>query len=56
MRAVVQRVTEASVRVGDAVVGSIGPGLCVLVGIGDGDLATDAEVWPGIQPGHGGVY
>src|SRR5687767_9206562 len=33
MRAVVQRVTRASVTVGDEVVGSIGAGLCVLVGV-----------------------
>jgi D-aminoacyl-tRNA deacylase len=33
MRAVVQRVTRATVRVDDAVIGSIGPGLCVLVGV-----------------------
>jgi D-tyrosyl-tRNA(Tyr) deacylase len=33
MRAVVQRVTRASVTVGGAVVGAIGPGLCVLVGV-----------------------
>lgn len=41
MRAVVQRVTRASVTVGDEVVGSIGPGLCVLVGVThDDDLAA----------------
>ena len=33
MRAVVQRVSEAQVTVGDEVVGAIGPGLCVLVGV-----------------------
>ena len=33
MRAVVQRVTWARVRVDDEVVGEIGPGLCVLVGV-----------------------
>jgi D-tyrosyl-tRNA(Tyr) deacylase len=33
VRAVVQRVTRASVRVGDEVVGEIGLGLCVLVGV-----------------------
>ena len=33
MRAVVQRVTRASVSVGDEVVGAIGGGLCVLVGV-----------------------
>jgi D-aminoacyl-tRNA deacylase len=33
MRALIQRVTGARVRVGDEVVGEIGPGLCVLVGV-----------------------
>lgn len=33
MRAVVQRVTRASVTVDGEVVGRIGPGLCVLVGV-----------------------
>ena len=33
MRAVVQRVTRATVRVDGAVVGSIGAGLCVLIGV-----------------------
>jgi D-tyrosyl-tRNA(Tyr) deacylase len=33
MRAVVQRVSEARVTVGDEVVGEIGRGLCVLVGV-----------------------
>lgn len=37
MRALVQRVSEASVTVDDEVVGSIGPGLCVLVGVTHGD-------------------
>ena len=39
MRAVVQRVSQASVRVGDEVVGAIGAGLCVLVGV----THTDTE-------------
>lgn len=42
MRAVVQRVLDASVTVEGTVVGSIGPGLLVLLGIQRGD--TDAEV------------
>ena len=40
MRALVQRVTEARVTVGDEVVGEIGPGLCVLIGVTNDD--TDA--------------
>jgi len=43
MRAVVQRVTEASVRVAGEVVGQIGPGLVVLLGVGRGDDEADAE-------------
>ena len=43
MRAVVQRVSEASVSVDGKVAGSIGPGLCVLVGVAQGDTAQDAE-------------
>jgi len=37
MRVVCQRVTEARVRVDGAVVGEIGPGLCVLLGVRRGD-------------------
>lgn len=43
MRAVVQRVTEASVTVDGGVVGSIGPGLCVLVGVTHGDTEAQAS-------------
>lgn len=43
MRAVVQRVSEASVAVDGKMVGSIGPGLCVLVGVAQGDAVQDAE-------------
>jgi D-tyrosyl-tRNA(Tyr) deacylase len=43
MRALLQRVSEASVSVGGKVVGAIGPGLCVLVGVAQGDSAQDAE-------------
>ena len=37
MRLLLQRVSRAEVRVGGAVVGSIGPGLAVLLGIGPRD-------------------
>jgi D-aminoacyl-tRNA deacylase len=43
VRAVVQRVAEARVRVADEVVGEIGAGLCVLLGVAHGDEAADAE-------------
>jgi D-tyrosyl-tRNA(Tyr) deacylase len=42
VRAVVQRVTRAEVRVGDDVVGKIAQGLLVLVGVGVDDDADDA--------------
>ncbi len=44
MRAVVQRVTSASVSSGGEVIGAIGHGLLVLVGIGKGD-ASDQMRW-----------
>jgi len=41
VRAVVQRVTQARVTVGNEEVGAVGPGLCVLVGVThDDDEAT----------------
>jgi D-tyrosyl-tRNA(Tyr) deacylase len=43
MRAIIQRVTSASVSVGGQLISSIGPGLCVLVGISRGDVEKDAE-------------
>jgi D-aminoacyl-tRNA deacylase len=43
MRAVVQRVSEASVEMDDAVVGQIGPGLAVLVGVKERDTEADAR-------------
>lgn len=42
MRAVVQRVSRAEVRVDGEVVGRIGQGLLVLVGAGQGDSESDA--------------
>jgi D-aminoacyl-tRNA deacylase len=44
MRAVIQRVSEASVRVGGQCVAQIGRGLVALVGIEAGDQAAD-RVW-----------
>ena len=42
MRALIQRVTHASVSVGDEVVGTIGPGLCVFVGVTHDDTPAMA--------------
>ena len=43
VKAVVQRVSSARVRVGDRIAGEIGPGLCVLLGLARGDEHADAE-------------
>jgi len=43
MKAVIQRVAESSVRVGDETVGQIGPGLVVLLGVGLNDRPADAD-------------
>jgi D-tyrosyl-tRNA(Tyr) deacylase len=43
MRALVQRVSRASVRVGDETVSSIGPGLLVLLGVSREDGPAAAE-------------
>jgi D-aminoacyl-tRNA deacylase len=43
MRLVIQRVTSACVRVDGEIVGSIGPGLVVLVGVRDGDTPEGAR-------------
>ena len=43
MRAVVQRMTQASVTVGEETVGKIGPGLLVLLGVAAGDGEEDAR-------------
>ncbi len=42
MRALVQRVTGASVSVGGGTVGSIGPGMLILLGVAAGDTTDDA--------------
>jgi D-tyrosyl-tRNA(Tyr) deacylase len=43
VRAVVQRVSRARVVVGGQTVASIGPGLCVLLGVATSDTAGEAE-------------
>jgi D-tyrosyl-tRNA(Tyr) deacylase len=43
MKALLQRVTSASVTIDGEVVGSIGWGLVVFVGVADGDSPKDAE-------------
>lgn len=43
MRACVQRVTRAEVRVEGQVVGQIGPGLVVLLGVAQGDTIDDVQ-------------
>jgi len=43
MRAVIQRVSTASVVIGGEVKGAIGPGLLVLLGIEEADIAEDIE-------------
>ncbi len=51
MRAVLQRVREASVTVDGAVVGRIGPGLLVLLGVGRGDTEADVDFMVDKVPG-----
>ena len=43
MKALLQRVTGASVSIGGEVVGEIGRGLVVFVGVANGDTARDAQ-------------
>ena len=43
MRALIQRVTSASVSIDGQTVGSIGPGLLVLLGVANGDTEDDAK-------------
>jgi len=54
MRAVVQRVKNAEVRVGGQSVGRIGAGLVVLLGVGKGDSPASAEALAekGREPPH----
>lgn len=51
MRAVLQRVKEASVTVDGAVVGQVGPGLLVLLGVGKGDTEADVDFMVDKVPG-----
>ncbi len=43
MKAVIQRVSSASVSIDSATVGSIGPGVVILLGVKTGDTADDAR-------------
>jgi D-tyrosyl-tRNA(Tyr) deacylase len=43
VKAVVQRVSSARVRVGERIAGEIGPGLCILLGVARGDEQAEAE-------------
>ena len=43
MKVLLQRVTTASVRVGNREVGKIGPGLAVFLGVANGDTKEDAQ-------------
>ena len=43
MKAVIQRVSSASVRIAGEVTGEIGPGLLVLLGVQAGDTEADAR-------------
>lgn len=60
MRAVIQRVSAASVSVEGQMKAACGPGLLVLLGVGAGDLPSDAERLAGkiarlrVFPGTGG--
>jgi len=47
MRAVVQRVKQASVTVAGEVIGEIGPGLLVLLGVSSSDSEKDADFLAG---------
>lgn len=43
MRIIIQRTSQAEVRIDDQVVGQIGKGLLLLVGVTDGDTQADAD-------------
>ena len=43
MKALLQRVTKASVTVDGIIVGTIGPGLVALIGVANGDTVKDAQ-------------
>ena len=43
MRALIQRVRSARVRVGDEVVGEIGPGILTFLGVGQADSETELK-------------
>lgn len=51
MRAVLQRVKEASVTVDGQIVGQIGPGLLVLLGVGKDDVEADVDFMVDKVPG-----
>jgi D-aminoacyl-tRNA deacylase len=51
MRAVVQRVSEARVRVGDRTTGEIGRGLLVFIGVGRDDGPDDVKYMAAKLPG-----
>ena len=44
MKAVIQRVANAEVRVDDRITGSCGKGLMILLGVAEGDTELDAEL------------
>lgn len=43
MKAIIQRVSQASVEVEHKIVGEIGPGLVILLGVAEDDEETDAD-------------